>query len=117
MCIGLRSKPRHIHCRTMAQEKIAELVQALTELLSQAKSEAELSQVIEMLLTPSELEGIIQRWQVMTLLCEGVPQREIMSRLGICLGKVSRGSRLLKYDNPEFAELLKRINASIQKNK
>jgi len=62
--------------------------------------------MIDGLLTPQELEEMILRWRLMNELLAGTSQREIGQNLGISLGKISRGSRLLKYDQPEFKTFL-----------
>lgn len=47
------------------------------------------------LLTPKELEDVSRRWQILTDLCLGVPQREIAERHQMSLCKITRGSRVL----------------------
>ena len=46
--------------------------------------------------TPAEIQDVALRWRLMTMLHEGVPQREIADDLGISLCKITRGSRVLK---------------------
>lgn len=46
--------------------------------------------------TPAEVKDVALRWRLMTMLHEGIPQREIAHRLGISLCKITRGSRVLK---------------------
>ena len=46
--------------------------------------------------TPAEIQDVALRWRLMTLLSEGVPQREIAKELGISLCKITRGSKVLK---------------------
>lgn len=87
----------------------AELHRKLSRLFNTAKDEQELALLIEGLLTPQEIEGIIFRWRLITRLLRGMPQRQIASELGISLGKIARGSRLLKYGPPEFRKLMKRL--------
>ncbi len=65
---------------------------------------------LEGLLTPSELEEVICRWRLMQRLRAGQTQRQIARELGVSLGKISRGSRLLKYGSPQFRELLRKID-------
>ena len=47
-------------------------------------------------LTPSEIEDISKRWKVMEMLKGGHSQRNIASKLGVSLCKVTRGSKVLK---------------------
>jgi len=58
------------------------------------------------LLTPQELEEICSRWELIKLLADGVPQREIAQRLGLSIGKVSRGAREWKYGHGGFRQAL-----------
>ena len=46
--------------------------------------------------TPAEIQDVALRWRLMTMLHEGVPQREIADDLGISLCKITRGSKVLK---------------------
>ena len=93
----------------MPQDKINILVEELADIFTRTKDVNELRLLLDGILTPSEIEGIHLRWALLKLLAEGVTQREIMTRLGICLGKISRGSRLMKYGDPGFKELVTRI--------
>lgn len=101
----------------MPKDTIANLVKELADIISRTKDRNELEILLDGLLTPAEIEGIHLRWQLLTLLAEGVTQRDIKARLGICLGKISRGSRLIKYGDPEFKELVNTIaNAMVEDN-
>lgn len=51
---------------------------------------------LEEILTPAERKDLALRWQLMKMLEEGTPQREIASRLGISLCKITRGAKILK---------------------
>lgn len=93
----------------MTRNRIQSLVDDLAELLSRTHSKQELAIFLDGLLTPAEIEGIHLRWELLKLLAGGMTQREIVTKLGICLGKISRGSRLLKYGNPEFAAMVERF--------
>ncbi|MCF7797504.1 MAG: trp operon repressor [Lentisphaeria bacterium] len=61
-----------------------------------------LEKFLQDLLTPNEIEEIGKRWELIKLLADGVPQREIAKRLGISLGKISRGAHELKYGHDGF---------------
>ena len=63
------------------------------------------------LLTPNEIEEIGRRWELIKLLADGVPQREIAKQLGISLGKISRGAHEMKYGHDGFQEALSFLNA------
>jgi TrpR family trp operon transcriptional repressor len=46
--------------------------------------------------TPSEIEDISKRWKVMEMLESGHSQRNIASKLGVSLCKITRGSKVLR---------------------
>ena len=80
----------------------------LTAVLSEARDRGELALLLEGLLTPQEIEEVTQRWHLMVSLVQGQTQRDIARALGVSLGKIARGSRLLKYGPPEFRHLVER---------
>mgnify|MGYP002642630611 CR=1 FL=1 len=57
------------------------------------------------ILTPTELEEIAKRLQIVKLLKKGTPQREIAKKLDVSIGTITRGSRELKYGAPGFEKL------------
>lgn len=75
------------------------LPQLIDYLLSANDSES-MHQILESLLTPSELIEISKRLQIIELLKQGISQREIAKQLGVGIATVTRGSRVLKYDTP-----------------
>jgi TrpR family trp operon transcriptional repressor len=48
------------------------------------------------LLTPSELEKLSLRWDIVRFLAEGKSQRTIARQLGVSLCKITRGARQLQ---------------------
>ncbi len=68
----------------------------LIRVLLQAKSEAAMLDLLEGLLTPSELTEIARRLQIVKLLKAGVSQREIAEKLAVGIATVTRGSREIK---------------------
>ena len=57
----------------------------------------DLEAVLEDLLTPKEISDLAERIEILRLLEEGHPQREIAQKLGISITTVNRGSRVLKW--------------------
>ncbi|MDT8391364.1 MAG: Trp family transcriptional regulator [Lentisphaeria bacterium] len=84
-------------------------VEKLSQIISRVDDDAELNILLEGLLTPHELEEAMTRWQLLVMLETGVTQRDIAKHLGISLGKIARGSRLLKYGPTEFERLFRKI--------
>lgn len=58
------------------------------------------------LLTPSEFEEIIKRWQVVKALHKGVPQRQIAKNLNVSIATITRGSRELQDERGGFRKVL-----------
>ena len=92
------------------QDAISEL---LTRIIRAARTPEELQTLLEGLLTPQELEEIDHRWRLLCRLDEGWTQRDIAKDLGVSLGKIARGSRLLKYGSPGFRDLVRRIRSEV----
>ena len=46
--------------------------------------------------TVAERRDFALRWELMKLLREGMPQRQIASKLGISLCKITRGAKIVK---------------------
>ena len=46
--------------------------------------------------TPSEIKTVVLRWQLMKMVNQKVPQREVASKLGISLCKITRGAKIIK---------------------
>ena len=90
------------------------LSQELSQLLIRARDENELAVLLEGVLTPQELEEVVERCRLLTRLLAGQKQREIAKDLGVSLGKISRGSRLLQYGSPHFREALRRITRELE---
>ena len=71
--------------------------------LSEIDDPKEMKRILRSLLTPSELEELPTRLQILKLLQKGVSQREIASKLGVGIATVTRGARVLK--ESDFPEL------------
>ncbi len=93
---------------------LRQLADQLARILGAARNEAELRTLIDGLLAPQELEEVVLRWELVQALLSGQTQREISERLGVSLGKIARGSRLIKYGPPEFRELVERIQTEMR---
>ena len=91
------------------KESQEQLRQELARLFARVRSQREFEVFIDGLFTPPEVEDFVQRWRLMRRLHDGEAQRDISKDLGISLGKIARGSRLLKYGPDEFRELMERL--------
>lgn len=88
----------------MDKKFVKELAEAIVSIKETGFAESFLHNI----LTPSELEEISKRLQIVKLLHRGVPQREVAEKLGVSMGTVSRGSRELKYGEGAFIKLLEK---------
>ena len=74
--------------------------QELLQHLLAARTPKDLEQLLDNLLTPSEMAEISKRLQIFKLLEQGLPQRQIAEQLGVGIATVTRGSRALKQNAP-----------------
>ncbi len=75
--------------------KIKYLDQLVNHLLAQ-ESPQEMESVLRDLLTVSELADVANRLQIIEMLKQGIPQRQIADKLGVGIATVTRGSNHLK---------------------
>ncbi len=61
---------------------------------------------LENMLTPGEIEEIAQRIEIIKLLHQGMPHREVAKKLKISIGTVSRGARVFKYGRPGLNKIV-----------
>lgn len=83
----------------------------LSDLILRTRDREELEVLLEGLLTPQEIDEVVLRWELMARLLKGDTQRDIGQELGVSLGKIARGSRLLKYGSGAFPKLMERLLA------
>ncbi|MDA1060845.1 MAG: YerC/YecD family TrpR-related protein [bacterium] len=86
----------------MNEEYVKELADVIASINGRSLAESFLHNI----LTPSELEEISKRLQIVKMLMRGVPQRDVAKKLGVSMGTVSRGSRELKYGTDGFKKVL-----------
>lgn len=83
----------------------------LIALLKEAPDEQVQQELMKLLFTHQELEQLVARFEIISgLLTKTETQRELSSRLGLSIAKITRGSNELKRCSPELrAFLQKRI--------
>ncbi len=84
----------------------ADLVAVLAELTATA----EVSALLEDLLTPGEVTAVGERWEIVKRLCAGATHREVAAELGVSVTTVSRGARQLRYGTGGFESALARTS-------
>jgi len=84
--------------------------QELYKLFISLKSKKEVELLLKDILTPQELDNIVERWQLIKMIAQGKPQRKIKNNLGISISKITRGSKEFKYGHGGFELMLKRLD-------
>jgi Trp operon repressor len=82
----------------------------LSIILAGMDDASQLEKLLEEMLTPSEIDALVLRWELLKMLNDGVPQREISKALGVSLCKITRGSRELKREGSVIKVILKRLD-------
>lgn len=85
-------------------------LQEIYSLFASIKTPQRAKIFLEDMFTPAELEQLIQRWRLVKMLHQGVPQRDISKKLRISISKVTRGSRVLKTSGKGFKLFLENAN-------
>lgn len=80
---------------------------ALLRMLEQPRNAVEWDALLQDLLTPNERESLAERWQIVQLLANGMPQRDIADTLGVSISKITRGSRVLQEGKGGLLKALK----------
>ncbi len=75
--------------------------------LAALKTPAAVDRFLKEMLTPREHHDLVLRWELLSLLAEGVPQRRIADALGVSLCKITRGAKILKDKKSLVAKFLK----------
>jgi Trp operon repressor len=82
----------------------------LEELLKIASKDKELlHEFLHDLLSPAEFRELALRWQIVKLLKQKVPHREIARKLHTSIGTVTRGSREMQNPHGGFQKMLKKL--------
>ncbi|MBR7887760.1 helix-turn-helix domain-containing protein [Marinomonas sp. A79] len=68
----------------------------LVQFLTTSSDTMVLEKRLKALLTPNEISEMQRRLQILSLLEQGIPQRDIAKQLGVGIATVTRGSRALK---------------------
>lgn len=73
------------------------------------KSAEDLNQFFDLLFTIEEKKDFLKRFQVIdALLKDEMPQRQIASKLGVSIFKITRGSNALKIVDPKLKDFLRK---------
>ena len=78
----------------------------LINILTNIDNKKIMQEFLHDLLTRSEFNDIITRWQIIKQLDKGVPQRQISKNLGVSISKITRGSLELQNKKGGFQKIL-----------
>lgn len=81
----------------------------LGKLFMHVENRSEVRGLLSGLLTPAEYDEIAARWQIVKLLKDGYPQRDVAEALGVSVATVIRGARELKYGSRSLHEFYDRM--------
>jgi TrpR family trp operon transcriptional repressor len=68
----------------------------LIEVFLNIKSKNEMSDFLQGILTPQELDELPRRLEIVKMLKKGIPQHEVSKKLGVGIATVTRGSKELQ---------------------
>lgn len=80
--------------------RLPESLKVITDTLWCIKDQEHLEKSLEDILTPAEIVTIAERIEILRQLKAGISQREVAEKLGVSITTVTRGNRILKYENP-----------------
>ncbi len=87
----------------------------LCELFASVGSVKEADLLLQDILTPQEVASLAERWQLVQLLAQDMPQRDIAEKLNVSISKVTRGSRVLQYGKGGFVHFLRKLKKPVNK--
>jgi len=83
-------------------------IKEISKTIKFLKTDNEVYQFLNELLTESELNTLSKRWRILKMLDEGIVQREIAKELNVSLCKITRGAKVLKNDKTIVKRIFKR---------
>lgn len=78
----------------------------ISEIVSNLDCVENVESFIKELFTPSEIEDIFQRWNILKMLSKNESQRAISKTLSVSLCKVTRGAKILKDEKSIIRQIL-----------
>lgn len=79
-------------------------ISSLVQVFLSVKNDEEMKNLLEGLLTPTELEEFVQRIEIVKLLKKGMGQHAIAKKLGIGVATVTRGAKEIKKGNFKYVK-------------
>jgi len=79
---------------------------SICEVISKFKKPEEVQEFFGEIFTQSELNDVVQRWNILKRLSENESQRTISKALSVSLCKVTRGAKILKNEQSLTRQIL-----------
>jgi len=83
--------------------------QELWSVVAAARTPAEARELLVALLTPTEIEEIGRRWQIVKHLIRGKTQRQVRQDVGVSIATVERGAREVKHGGKILKTVYRRL--------
>lgn len=79
---------------------------ALSGVLARLEEPAAIERFLQDLLTPAEIQAVVERWAIVQMLATGSTQREVALALDVSVTTVTRGNRQLQHGSGGFTHAL-----------
>ena len=96
--------------RNDSERRVERAEDALFEALISLKSIDECRNFLKDLCTPAELQALVDRWQVVGLLKDGLPYRKIHDLTGVSVTTIGRVARFLSDGFGGYETAIRRTN-------
>ncbi len=83
-------------------------IRELVKVFAQIDNARTMRRFFDEIFTEAERKDLSLRWELMRMLKENIPQREIAARLGISLCKITRGAKILKENRSVSRKILEK---------
>lgn len=91
--VGSLQLTRYYYTSIIVHMKHREHLSKLIDVFLSLRTKEDMRKFLEGILTPSELEEIPVRLEIVEMLKKGIPQHEISQKLGVGIATVTRGSK------------------------
>lgn len=71
----------------------------IAQKIAKLESEKDANDFLKAFLTPKEIKTLCDRYKIVEMLLQKIPQREISKKLGVSVSQISRGSEELQFGN------------------
>ena len=100
-------------CRIKRALSMKNATRELIELFAKTEDRKEMEVLFREIFTPSEIDTLTLRWQLLKDLYEGKTQRKIATERKISLCKITRGSKLLKAKGSYLKKVLDDLHDNV----